>query len=146
MHSVESIDFGDCRFLGFAMKKILVACAIGFMLSTGSVYAAELLVLPPTVISASCYAQDVHSAILEAAGRRKWKVVGDRPGLVVLEYRHGDKFGVTINVHYAPKKFRIAYVKSFGLNYKNSNGRKTINRKYNKWISTLEKEIRKALP
>ncbi|MBP3439444.1 MAG: hypothetical protein J6K46_09040 [Sutterella sp.] len=129
------------------MKKFLAACALGVMLSAGSlpVSAADLLVLPPTVITAVHSAQDVRSAIHQAARHYKWKVVSDLPGLVVLEYRRGDKLGVTINVSYTPKKFSIAYVKSFGLGYEKAEGRETIHRKYNKWITTLEKEIRRAL-
>ena len=132
---------------GLPMKKFLAACALGLMLSAGApcASAADLLVLPPTVITAVRSAQDVHAAVLQAARKYKWKVMSDRPGLVVLEYRRGDKLGVTISVSYTPKKFRIAYVKSFGLGYEKVDGRETIHRKYNKWITALEKEIRGAL-
>lgn len=117
------------------------------MLSAGSLpaVAAELLVLPPTVVGSGYYAQDVHSAIIRAAERREWRVIADRPGLVMLEFRHGTKCGATISVNYSPSRFRISYVKSFGLDYKKSGGSQTISRRYNRWISTLEKEIRKAL-
>jgi len=93
----------------------------------------------------STTAAQVHDAIATAGTPRGWMLVDDQPGRVTLRNVIRGKHTVVVAVDYDAEGFRIDYVSSENLNYREKNGRRYIHPKYMQWTAQLAQDIRTRL-
>lgn len=63
----------------------------------------------------------IHEAIKQAAQMRKWGIVSDKPGKVLLVYPTNNRslhYQATVSVTYGKGSYKVEYVKSRGLDEK----------------------------
>ena len=99
----------------------------------------------------------MHSAVLDAAQLRKWRVVSDKPGVMTLAYPGSAKavhFEAIVKVTYDNDSYQVSYVSSRGLDEKkgcrNSQNKYDedlicVHRNVNRWMNNLSADIMNSL-
>ena len=82
----------------------------------------------------------VKSAIVTAGTRRGWMVADSEPGRITLRYAPRDH-EVVVAVRYDNSGYKIEYVSSKDMNYKEKAGGTVIHGNYNRWIRNLASDI-----
>ena len=83
----------------------------------------------------------LRAAIVEAAERKTWHVVEDKPGVLRLAIKVRQKHDVVIDVAYDTKGATLAYVSSENMDYKVKKGVPLIHSSYTRWVSLLGQDI-----
>ncbi|KAA2285958.1 hypothetical protein [Arenimonas fontis] len=89
--------------------------------------------------------EDVREAVITAGIPRGWHLVEDQPGRAVLRNVIRGKHTVVVAVVYDQSSFRIEYVSSENLNYREKRGKAYIHPKYFQWTNNLAQDIRLAV-
>ena len=87
--------------------------------------------------------QAMRRVILVAATHHGWQPTADVPGQLTLQVASKDH-GATIDVFYDGAGYQIKYRTSAQLDFAVEDGRRVIHPRYNKWITELSNEIRRA--
>ena len=95
----------------------------------------------------------IHEAIKQAAQMRKWGIVSDQPGKVLLVYPTNNRslhYQATVSVTYGKGSYKVEYVKSRGLDEKRNGcygkeGVVCVHRNVNRWIANLGKDLNRLL-
>ena len=85
--------------------------------------------------------KDIEAAIIRAGALTNWSVVPAGPGAMTGTLHVRGKHTAVVDIAYDQKEFRITYKDSDNLNYDDGK----IHRSYNRWVATLEKNIRREL-
>ncbi|MDR2075918.1 MAG: hypothetical protein LBP61_03150 [Desulfovibrio sp.] len=85
--------------------------------------------------------KDIEAAIIRAGAITNWAIVPAGPGVMTGTLHVRGKHTAIVEIAYDQKEFRITYKDSANLDY--GNGK--IHRNYNRWVATLEKNIRQEL-
>jgi len=82
--------------------------------------------------------EDVTTAILEAGAYHGWKMTVEKPGHIVATLEHKNLMA-QLDIRYTTGKFSI--IRKDSRNFHFEPGKKTIHKRFNRWIRILEKEI-----
>lgn len=114
-----------------------------FVLSMGC--GSKVLYQPsPILVKEQKSLNSVRTAILDSLRQRGWTVEKDWKNLVQANYARS-AYAARIQINYDTRKVSIEYLSSTNLKYQVKNGQRIIHRSYNKWITLLERDIRRAL-
>lgn len=102
-------------------------------------------------------AKQMHEAIVMAAHQRKWRILSDKPGEMLLAYpgsAKAVKFEARVKVDYTAKDYQVSYVSSRGLDERKGcvNTKATgdkrfdenvlcVHRNVNRWMNNLSADI-----
>jgi hypothetical protein len=86
--------------------------------------------------------KDVAAAIIRAGTLTGWKIVPVRPGLMTGTLAVRGKHSAVVEIAYDKKEYTITYKSSGNLKYTPDG---TIHPNYNKWVTTLDHNIRREL-
>ena len=121
------------------MKKLTLCTLLpGTLLQTSCATYQPILNIKQEPVTQTLSQKQVEKAILMGGLQKGWTMKVTQPGLIrgTITVRTHQ---ATIDVPYTDKDFSIQYVSSVGLN---DNGKGTIHRNYNKWITLLDQAIR----
>lgn len=121
------------------MRVLSLALLVGSLLIAGC-SSTPVQNIPRTVVTTTKTVEQVEEAIIGAAKARGWSVTDKKPGEIQLTI-HARQHSATVAVAYDKEGYSINYVSSENLNY--SSG--SIHKKYNRWVRTLDKDIRQRL-
>lgn len=137
---------------------VWVTLLVGSMATTGCVHRPRVLDLPVVAVRAGkpdLTAEDVRTAIVDAATRLRWTVREDRPG-VILATRSEKSQVATVTITYQMSMYGLRYRDSTKLNYRrkpvsdmggatHDPDYATIDETYNAWVRELDAGIREEL-
>ena len=90
--------------------------------------------------------KQMHDAIYRACVARNWTPRDAGPDTIEAELTVRGKHHVVVSIPYTADHYDIRYKDSRNMNYRvNADGTYTIHPNYNKWVSTLNHDIRKQL-
>ena len=90
--------------------------------------------------------KQMHDAIYRACVARGWTPRDAGPDAIEAELTVRGKHHVVVSIAYTAAHYDIRYKDSRNMNYRpNADGVSTIHPNYNKWVSTLDHDIRKQL-
>ncbi len=95
----------------------------------------------PTRLSAAA----MHDAVRAGVDARKWSVVDDKPGHLVVKYDPGRDFWVTAAIDYDVKQVHVGYLDSQGLSYHEENGQRMIHPNVAGWMDNLVASLKTSL-
>ena len=105
---------------------------------------ASMMHLHPIAVPASLSKTQVGHAVRQALIGRGWVITGAAGNSYTAELTgHGWK--ATIRTPYNTQRVEVRYVSSRGLDYKNENGKESINHHWNNWMVALRHDIRANL-
>ena len=99
---------------------------------------------PPPVSFAPLNESDVEAAIYRGCSKRKWMPSKIRDGRIQATLFQRSHVAV-VDIDYNADSFRVTYVRSENLRYKNGSGEQRIHSSYNKWVTNLVADIEEAL-
>ncbi len=108
-------------------------------------FAAPMLVIPVQRIASPMTLEQVQKCVVNAATKHQWQIVRKDKNSVLLRYSRNAKWAADVKVTYSTKQYKIDYVDSYGLKYKEANGLGDIHRNYNRWVNNLNNTIQKNL-
>lgn len=85
--------------------------------------------------------EQVRHAVATAGAPRGWQMVDEQPGRITLRNVVRGKHTVVVAVDYDAAGFRIDYVSSENMNYREKRGRRYIHPKYMQWTGLLAQDI-----
>jgi hypothetical protein len=95
----------------------------------------------PTFEVAAQDSRKIHDAIQQALVRRKFAILAKTPNSFDAEYKRSADQGARIRVSHQGNKISIKYLSSTDLQYKVTEGGPLIHKRYNGWMTNLEKDI-----
>jgi hypothetical protein len=126
----------------------------GYMLPLAALLACLLIALPgcrklapvqnfssPMPLVQKENDKNIASAIIRAGAMTGWEIVPVRPGLMTGTLAVRGKHTAVVDIAYDKQEYKITYRSSSGLKY--DNGR--IHPQYNKWVTTLDNNIRREI-
>ncbi|AOY01052.1 hypothetical protein [Jeongeupia sp. USM3] len=126
------------------MKNIL--CALGLAIGLAAPAWADILRDPPKIeIAAPANAEQVRTAIITAATKRKWQASEVAPGRIEASITVRGRHMVKVAIAYDSQSVAIRYLDSADMDYEAAEGRSYIHGNYIKWTETLAGDIRKQL-
>lgn len=97
----------------------------------------------PSYTASSNYTQqEMQTAIINSLQARGWTVEGVTDNNIIASLYKGN-VSAKIDIGYTPNTYNIKYVSSVGLKAKPE--KNEISKKYNKWITNLDSDIRQNL-
>ena len=134
---------------------LIVAATAALLLSMGTMLqaapVAEVISYDQSGLKASD--ERIHQAIKQAAEMRKWGIISDKPGKVLLVYPTNNRslhYQATVSVTYGKGSYKVEYVKSRGLDERpngcyGKEGVVCVHRTVNRWIANLGKDLNRLL-
>lgn len=104
------------------------------LVERGTVTLSDPAAMPPG-------ANVLHDAILRGARARGWQPTEDVPGRLVLRIEPRGKHVAVVAVRHDDRSFRVEYVSSVNLLYKERRDIAYIHRNYNVWVDQLIEAI-----
>jgi len=126
------------------MRSSGLACLIVIGVTCATGCRTAVLINPPPVSFASLPPNDVEAAIYQGCSKRKWMPAKLRDGLIQATLYQRSHVAV-VDIEYDADSFRVAYVRSENLRYKDNDGEPRIHSSYNKWVKNLVGDIEIAL-
>lgn len=83
----------------------------------------------------------IQQAIQQALVRRDWSITARHPNGFDAEYSRSSQLGAKIRVTHVGSTVTIQHLGSFGLQYSNLHGLPEIHKRYNLWVTNLERDI-----
>lgn len=125
----------------YRMRRAL--CLLLLIAHTGGCRTSPLL-NPPPVSFARLATDDVEAAIYQGCTKRKWMPTKIRNGQIQAILYQRSHVAV-VDIDYDADSFRVTYVHSENLRYKNRHGEQRIHSSYNKWVKNLVADIEASL-
>ena len=134
---------GRPRWAPGVVAVVLAAAALTAHASAQTMIEPERVVLAGAAAGKVADAAAMRRAVLAGAAAHAWALKGETPGLITLQVGN-DVHRATVDVVYDGAGFQIKYRDSFEMDYAVEDGRRVVHPRYNKWISDLSNDIRRA--
>jgi hypothetical protein len=89
--------------------------------------------------------EDVHAALLRAAGIKGWSIEDIAPGHAIGRILVRGRHQVTIDITYTSESISMTHIDSTNMDYKVRDDGKYIHLHYNSWIYELLRSLRREL-
>lgn len=129
------------------MKHLLAPILLAFLLAATPAAAKTVELPEPQRVAAvgpmgkAPTAEQVRHAVATAGAPRGWMMVDEQPGRITLRNVVRGKHTVVVAVDYDAGGFRIDYVSSENMNFREKRGRRYIHPKYLQWTAMLAQDI-----
>ena len=87
----------------------------------------------------------VRQAIHNAAGLKQWALSEPQPGRMIATLQVRGKHTVVTEISYSASRYSLTYKDSVNMKYGQRDGQAVIHPFYNRWVGTLNEDIRFAL-
>lgn len=124
------------------MRLLTTVLLISTLFIAGCRSAPKVQDIPRTMITSGKTVEEVEQIIERTVKARGWAISDKKPGEMTATIR-ARQHSATVLIKYDKDGYTINYVDSANLNYDKSDN--TIHGKYNRWVRTLDKDIRSQL-